>query len=262
MKRLSESLRELIEEEVATGKLAPGTHLDEIELASRFGVSRTPIREVLSLLAGEGLLEIRPRRGAVVARLTPQRLVEMFEVMAELEAMCARLAARRISAGEFTELEASHEACRAAAEASDADAYFYANERFHLAVYAASHNGFLTAEAQALQRRLRPYRRLQLRVRNRVAVSFSEHQAVLDALRSGDGQAAMLAIRDHVMVQGERFNDLLASLAEMEPAILAHDPVRSPPAKALVRPAREMLGPQRIESPATPAAASLPDQSA
>jgi DNA-binding GntR family transcriptional regulator len=142
MKRLSESLRELIEEEVATGKLAPGTHLDEIELASRFGVSRTPIREVLSLLAGEGLLEIRPRRGAVVARLTPQRLVEMFEVMAELEAMCARLAARRISAEEFAELEASHEACRAASEASDADAYFYANERFHLAVYRALTAGF------------------------------------------------------------------------------------------------------------------------
>ena len=77
MSRLSETLREAIEEEVATGKLAPGTHLDEIELARRFGVSRTPIREALSLLAGEGMVEIRPRRGAVVAQITPQRLVEM-----------------------------------------------------------------------------------------------------------------------------------------------------------------------------------------
>ncbi len=262
MKRLSESLRELIEEEVATGKLAPGTHLDEIELASRFGVSRTPIREVLSLLAGEGLLEIRPRRGAVVARLTPQRRVEMFEVMAELEAMCARLAARRISVEEFAELETSHEACRAAAEASDADAYFYANERFHLAVYSASHNSFLTDEAQSLQRRLRPYRRLQLRVRNRVTVSFSEHQAVLDALRSGDGQAAMLAIRSHVMVQGERFNDLLASLAEMEPATAGQELVRGPPVKARTRPKREASRPKRIELPTDATASSAPDQTA
>ena len=218
MKRLSESLRELVEEEIATGQLAPGTHLDEIDLARRFGVSRTPVREVLSLLAGEGLLEIRPRRGAVVARITPQRLVEMFEVMAELEGMCARLAARRISAPDLAELEAAHEACRTAALSGVADAYFYANERFHMAVYSASHNSFLTDQALVLQRRLRPYRRLQLRVRNRVAASFAEHQTVLDALREGDSQAATTALRSHVMVQGERFNDLLASLADLHPS--------------------------------------------
>lgn len=77
MNRLSEKLRESIEEEVATGKLGPGIHLDEIELARRFGVSRTPIREALSLLAGEGVVEIRPRRGAVVTQLSAQRLVEI-----------------------------------------------------------------------------------------------------------------------------------------------------------------------------------------
>ena len=77
MNRLSEKLRESIEEEVATGKLGLGIHLDEIELARRFGVSRTPIREALSLLAGEGVVEIRPRRGAVVTQLSVQRLVEI-----------------------------------------------------------------------------------------------------------------------------------------------------------------------------------------
>ena len=215
MNRLSESLREAIEEEVATGQLAPGTHLDEIELARRFGVSRTPIREALSLLAGEGLVEIRPRRGAVVAQVTPQRLVEMFEVMAELEAMCARLAARRMSAAELAALEQAHEGCRAASERRDSDAYFYANEHFHHAIYLASHNGFLSDQAHALQRKLRPYRRLQLRVRHRLGKSFEEHQAVLDALRDGDGDRAVDAIRSHVMVQGERFNDLLAGLSQL-----------------------------------------------
>ena len=216
MSLLSETLRETIEEEVATGKLAPGTHLDEIELAKRFGVSRTPIREALSLLAGEGVVEIRPRRGAVVAQITPQRLVEMFEVMAELEAMCARLAARRISPIELTALEQAHEACRGAAQSLDADGYFYANEHFHHSIYLASHNSFLSDQAHGLQRRLRPYRRLQLRVRNRLSKSFEEHQSVLDALRDGDAERAVTAIRSHVMVQGERFNDLLAGLSQME----------------------------------------------
>jgi DNA-binding GntR family transcriptional regulator len=218
MSKLSESLREAIEEEVATGKLVPGTHLDEIELARRFGVSRTPVREALSQLAGEGVVEIRPRRGAVVARVTPPRLVEMFEVMAELEAMCARLAARRMTESELHDLAQAHEQCRAAAEGRDPDAYFYANEAFHQAIYRAAHNGFLCDQAHGLQRKLRPYRRLQLRVRNRVQRSFEEHQSVLDALRAGDADGAMVAIRSHVMVQGERFADLLAELAQVEAA--------------------------------------------
>lgn len=216
MNRLSESLREAIEEEVATGKLLPGTHLDEIELAKRFGVSRTPIREALSLLAGEGLVEIRPRRGAVVAQVTPQRLVEMFEVMAELEAMCARLAARRITDAELAALEAAHERCREAATGRDSDAYFYANEHFHQAIYQAGHNAFLAEQAVALQRKVRPYRRLQLRVRNRVNRSFEEHQEILDALKAGDADKAVTAIRHHVVVQGERFADLVAGLARLE----------------------------------------------
>jgi DNA-binding GntR family transcriptional regulator len=235
MNRLSETLRESIEEEVATGKLAPGTHLDEIELARRFGVSRTPIREALSLLAGEGVVEIRPRRGAVVAQITPQRLVEMFEVMAELEAMCARLAARRISSAELAALEAAHEGCRSAAATQDSDAYFYANEHFHHAIYVASHNNFLSDQAHALQRRLRPYRRLQLRVRNRLGKSFEEHQAVLDALRDGDGDRAVASIRSHVMVQGERFNDLLAGLSQLALQAQRTEPASSGEASATSR---------------------------
>jgi DNA-binding GntR family transcriptional regulator len=228
MNRLSERLRESIEEEIAVGKLLPGTHLDEVELATRFGVSRTPIREALSLLLGEGLVESRPRRGAVVAQVSPPRLIEMFEVMAELEAMCARLAARRITDEEFGAMELAHEECRSAAAGRDPDAYFYANERFHFALYTASHNVFLFEQAAALQRKLRPYRRLQLRVRNRLAGSFEEHQAILDALRACDADAAASSVRRHVIVQGERFADLIASLARMNSA--AADAPRDKPA--------------------------------
>src|SRR6185437_6512135 len=112
--RLPERLREAIEEEIATGRLLPGTRLDEVELATRFKVSRTPIREAISLLLGEGLVETRPGRRTVVAQVTPQRLLEMFEVMAELEAMCARLAARRMSEPDQQDLLKAHRACEAA----------------------------------------------------------------------------------------------------------------------------------------------------
>lgn len=215
MNKLSETLREAIEEEVATGALLPGTHIDEIELAKRFGVSRTPIREALSLLAGEGVIEMRPRRGAVVAQITPQRLIEMFEVMAELEGLCARLAARRLTQAEIHGLEQAHAVCQQAVADKDSDAYFYANEAFHLAIYMASHNTFLSEQAIALQRRLRPYRRLQLRVRNRLQRSFAEHQEVLNALKDGQAELAVQAIRTHVFVQGERFTDLLAGLPKL-----------------------------------------------
>lgn len=212
MKTLSERLREQIEEKIATGQFTPGQHLDETELAVEFGASRTPIREALIQLASHGLVQIRPRRGAVVATVSPQQIVEMFEVMAELEAMCGRLAARRMSAAEQASLVEAHHACSSACDASDADDYYYRNELFHQAIYAGSHNAFLTEQANGLSRRLRPYRRLQLRVRDRLKHSFSEHDAIVNAIVGGDSQGAAELLRSHVAIQGQRFTDLLASI--------------------------------------------------
>lgn len=216
MSKLAEQLRESIEEDIATGKLGPGVHLDEMQLAAAFGVSRTPVREALNLLAGEGLVEARPRRGTVVAALSPERLVEMFEVMGELEAMCARLAARRMTNAEQHALEGAHLACEAARAADDTDAYFYANEAFHHLIYAGSQNRFLAEQASALHRKLRPYRRLQLRVRNRMSRSFDEHAAIVAAIRAGDSDGVVAQMREHVLVQGERFSDLLSGLRTMQ----------------------------------------------
>lgn len=212
MSNRSLQLREAIEEMIAVGTLPPGQHLDETVLAARFGVSRTPIRETLIQLASMGLVVIRPRRGAVVAELGPRQLVEMFETMSELEAACARLGARRMSAAERASLRAVHEACHGASSSADPDDYYYKNEAFHQAIYGGSHNHFLIEQVLALSRRLRPYRRLQLRVRDRVAASFSEHGDLVEAIVSGDGELAARLARDHVMIQGERFADLMASL--------------------------------------------------
>jgi DNA-binding GntR family transcriptional regulator len=201
---------------IAVGKLAPGQHLDETELAHAFGVSRTPIRETLIQLASMGLVVIRPRRGAVVAELGPRQLVEMFEVMSEVEAVCARLAARRMTPAEQEALLAAHAACKVAL--GDPDEYYVRNEAFHQAIYAGSHNQFLIEQARSLYRRLRPYRRLQLRVRDRVTNSYAEHDAVVQALVAGEGERAAQLMREHVMIQGQRFADLVASLPQLAAA--------------------------------------------
>jgi DNA-binding GntR family transcriptional regulator len=218
MKSRSETLRDAIEEMIAVGKLAPGQHLDETELAAAFGVSRTPIRETLILLASMGLVVIRPRRGAVVAELGPQELLERFEVMSELEAVIGRLAARRMTPAEQEALLAAHAACKEAVDANDPDDYYVKNEAFHEAIYAGSHNQFLVGQARSLYRRLRPYRRLQLRVRDRVNNSYAEHEGLVRAILAGDGELAARLAREHVMIQGQRFSDLMASLPQLSAA--------------------------------------------
>ena len=211
-KKRSETLRESIEELIAIGKRPPGHHLDETILAEQFGVSRTPIREALIQLDSMGIIVMRPRRGAIVAEIGPQQLIEMFEVMAEFEAMCGRLAARRMTPAEHAQLLAAHHACKEARDDIDPDAYFYKNEAFHEQIYAGSHNAFLADQARALHRRLRPYRRLQLRVRDRLKLSYDEHEDVVNAIVAGDSERTVELLRQHIMIQGQRFADLVAPL--------------------------------------------------
>ena len=205
-------LRDEIENGIVTGTLSPGERLDEVQLASRFGVSRTPIREALMQLGAIGLVEIRPRRGAVVVNPGPNRIYEMFEVMAELEGMAGSLAARRYTEEDRAKLLAAHAECERSVKSGDTDAYYYDNEIFHHAIYEASHSGFLFDQCAALHRRLRPYRRLQLRVRNRMNVSFSEHAGIVEAILAGEAETARELLRGHIAVQGDRFGDLIASL--------------------------------------------------
>lgn len=209
-------LRDQIENQILTGELEPGDRLDEVQLATRFGVSRTPVREALMQLGATGLVDIRPRRGAVVVELGPERLYEMFEVMAELEGLAGAHAARRHMDKDRAALIAAHDKCANSTESGDTDAYYYDNELFHGAIYAASHSAFLAEQCSMLHRRLRPYRRLQLRVRNRMKVSLAEHAKIVDAILAGDADAARSLLRDHIAVQGDRFSDLVASLGSRD----------------------------------------------
>jgi len=211
-KRIAERLCATLEEEIITGVLAPGARLDEMSLSERFSVSRTPIREALHQLSTSGLIELRPRRGAIVARVGTETLLEMFETMAELEAACGRLAARRMTDDERRAFIVFHEACGRAAEQGDPDSYYEMNAAFHEAIYRGCHNTFLANQARWLRRRLQAYRRLQLRARGRVATSFAEHCQIVNAILASDEKTADAALRSHITVQGERFGDLLASL--------------------------------------------------
>jgi DNA-binding GntR family transcriptional regulator len=207
-------VRKALENDILHGRYPPGSRIDPEALAREFECSRTPIREALQQLEASGLVQVLPKRGTFVSEWTGEELAERFEVMAEIEAMCARLAARRITDSELAELEEVHEACRRLADAGDVDGYYFRNSDFHGCIYHATHNAFLEQEAARLHAMLQPYRRMQLRVRNRMLRSFAEHDAVVDAIRSGDDTAAEAAMRSHVIVQGDRFHDLLAAIRE------------------------------------------------
>lgn len=201
-----------LEAAILEGEFGDGARLDEGELSARFGVSRTPVREALGRLALSGLVEQRPRRGTFVRQPGPVELLEMFEVMAELEAACGRFAARRAGGAEVACIRAADDACGVALAAGDPEAYYRENEVFHRAIYAAAGNGFLASEAARLHRRLTPFRRMQLHLRGRPEESRAEHAAILAAIESGDAQAASDALRAHVSVQGEKFHHLMARL--------------------------------------------------
>lgn len=210
--RLADRVRLGLEREIVTGDLAPGTRLDEVGLAGRYRVSRTPVREALMQLAASGLVEMRPRQGALVAAIGTFQLVEMFEVMSELEALCARFAARRMTPAERDELAALHEACLPYLERADADGYYEMNLRFHEAIYAGSHNAFLEQETRKIRLRVSPYRRMQLHRPGRLADSHGEHGRVVAAIRAGDQDRAASLLKDHVAVQSGTFVDFLASV--------------------------------------------------
>ncbi len=192
-----------LSDEIVSGRIGPGARLDEQSLADRFGLSRTPVREALGQLAAMGLVEKRPHSGVVVAEVTVERLVHMFEVMAELEAVCARLAARRMSDAARATLEAEHRATEALARCHDFEGYEAANRAFHRAVYEGSGNPMMLETADDFRRRLNPFRRAQFHVEGRIARSFREHGAIVAAIVEGDEEAAYARMRAHLMTVQE-----------------------------------------------------------
>ena len=209
-----QQLKESLEDDILNGRLPPGARLDPEELGRAFRVSRTPVREAIQQLVASGLVTVSPKKGTFVAQVGIEQLIEMFEVMAELEGMCGRLAARRITGQELMALREALARCETAAEQGDPDEYYHENETFHQCIYTASHNGFLATEARQLKQRLTPYRRLQLQVRHRIGSSLEEHRLIVEAIEAGDAERAERCLREHVVIQGERFSDFVSSVKQ------------------------------------------------
>ncbi|CAN7420802.1 GntR family transcriptional regulator [Rhizobium leguminosarum] len=196
---LSDRIRNALTDEIAAGTLAAGAALDEQQLADRFGASRTPVREALRQLAAGGLVELRARRGGVVARMTPERIMEMFETVAEIEAICVRLATYRMTPLERSHLIELHDLSQPIVETGDFDAYDSFNRQFHEAIYNATHNAFLAEQAIAVRNRLNAFRRTQLRQGERLRRSRDEHEAIMQAIAEGDGEMASRRMRAHML---------------------------------------------------------------
>jgi DNA-binding GntR family transcriptional regulator len=195
---LSERIRVALADEITAGTLAPGLVLDEQQIGDRFGASRTPVREAIRQLAAVGLVSIRPRRGAVVAGFTAQRIIDMFEMSAEIEAMCVRLAAYRMNPMERSHLARLHEESEAMVAADDIDSYDRLNWAFHQVIYDGTHNAFIAEQAVTLRDRMAAFRRAQLRETGRPMRSRGEHEGVLDAIMRGDGEEAARRMRAHM----------------------------------------------------------------
>lgn len=195
---LTDRVRQAVEHDIMSGKLRPGTKLDEDSIAARHGVSRTPVREALQHLASQRLIELRAHAGAFVATPTVVELAEMFEAMAFFEGACAALAARRHTAQDRLLLTAAHEACAKAARQDDPVAFYAANGHFHGCIYAAGHNGYVEAQTVQLGRRLEPYRREATFHPGLMSLTMTEHEQILKAIFAMDEVAAEVQMRRHL----------------------------------------------------------------
>jgi DNA-binding GntR family transcriptional regulator len=204
----TDSLVSALADNIVSGDLPPGTSLDETQLAQRFGVSRTPVREAIRQLATMGLVEARPHRGSIVARPAATRLRDMFFVMAELEAICVGLCARTMTRDQRRDLEAFHRDMGALVRAGDVEGYGRANLAFHGRLYDGARNSYLTELAAATRRRLAPFRSAQLEAADRLHKSYEEHGAIVTAILRGDGARAAAAIRQHLEITEQTWLEL------------------------------------------------------
>lgn len=196
----ADMIREVLSDRIVHGIMRPGEALDETGLAAEFGVSRTPIREALRQLESIGLARSRPHRGTIVANVSESELHDIFRVMGELEALCARLSAEAMTPAECEALSHLHARGTEFVLSGDFDGYRAHNEQFHDALYAGSHNGFLEETTRSVRRRLAPFRRMQFEALHRIANSQSEHGAVVAAILDGDADRAANAMHRHMSI--------------------------------------------------------------
>lgn len=216
--RLDTILR-VIEEDIMAGTMLPGQRLDERTLATRFGLSRTPIREVLVRLSSLGIVELRRNQGAFVAAISSGRLVGMLEVMSELKVLASRQAARRMTIDERQRLLELKEQMKAHADKNEILAYFAAATDLHDVVCQGAHNSFLLETTRNIQVCLCAYRRHLSRILHLpIRTSLDENCKIVDAIVRGDANEAERWMREQTELRREEFADLITLVSESKAA--------------------------------------------
>lgn len=211
---LASSIRDSLQSKIESGELPPGTPLDERVLAAQFSVSRTPVREAMQQLAAQNLVRITPRQGVAVARMSIPQLRDMLEYLGELEALCAKLAARRVSEGVRESLEIVLQRGLEASQSGSLGEYSHANLLFHEAIHAASHNELLAQQVGPLRRLIQRYNvnNHQLQTPSQIERSMQEHRQIAQAITAGDETLAHRLMLEHVPVGGKGFSEFLTAL--------------------------------------------------
>ena len=207
---LREKILETIREAILKGELKPGEKVAEPELAERFGISRTPIREAFRQLESEGFLTVIPRKGAVVAALSERDVQEYYAVKSILEGYAAELAAQNLSEKELAKLESINLRLKQLASDGDVKAFYKIHHDFHDTFLKAADNSKLYDLIKQLGMKFSRLRMASLAVNGRMAISVAEHEKLLDAFRRQDGKAAEALVKKTAAIGG---NVLLESMA-------------------------------------------------
>ncbi|MBM3605911.1 MAG: GntR family transcriptional regulator [Alphaproteobacteria bacterium] len=204
--RSADQVHAELSRQIIAGQLRPGDPLAETALAQRFSLSRTPVREALHRLASEGLVERGPRRAFLVRRMSHATLRDLFETLGELEALCAAMAAHRMTATDLARLQTILDE----GDGPHAD-YAAANARFHAALRAGAQNEVLAEVLDELDRRSLPWRSAQFDARAaRIDSSRDEHRAILEAVAARDGDRAAAVMRGHMATSLAVILDMLS----------------------------------------------------
>jgi DNA-binding GntR family transcriptional regulator len=196
---LYQEVAERLRQRIFAHELTPGTWIDEQKLAEQYGISRTPLREALKVLASEGLVELKPRRGCYVTEISRRDLDDIFPLIALLEGRCTADALRRAKPADIRELRDIHEQLEAAAREGRITAFFEANQAFHRRLQELADNRWMLSVIQDLRKVLKLSRLHSLSLEGRLQQSLDEHRTIMAALEAGDGAAAERAMHDHLL---------------------------------------------------------------
>lgn len=200
---LHHELVPLLRDMIMSGELQPGEKIHEPKLCERFGVSRTPLREALKVLAAEGLVQIAPNRGAIVARITQEEINELFPIMGMLEALAGELAAAKIKKREFTKLMDLHNTMVEHYEKGEWAPYIKLNRAIHESLFTIAGNESLTTLYNTMMVRIHSVRYVAKKSQQRWDEAVDDHRRLMVALEERDGEAVVRILREHLRHKAE-----------------------------------------------------------